>query len=52
LQKTGLESVWFKDSTDRTNGAFLILAALSVIAAALCIAIRRHPAFGAALSRS
>jgi MFS transporter, ACS family, tartrate transporter len=42
---------WFKDSTGSTNGAFLILAVVSAIAAALCVIIRRHPAFGVALTR-
>ena len=35
---------WFKDSTGSTDGAFLILASVSAIAAALCVTIRRHPA--------
>ena len=43
---------WFKDSTGTTNGAFLFLGTVSLIAAALCIAIRRHPAFGDLLTRS
>jgi sugar phosphate permease len=43
---------WFKDSTGTTNGAFLVLAAVSVIAAALSIAIRRHKAFAVALARA
>ena len=42
---------WFKDRSGSTNGAFLILAAVSILAAALCISIRHHPAFGAALTR-
>jgi MFS transporter, ACS family, tartrate transporter len=36
---------WFKDATGSPSGAFLILAAVSATAAAICIAIRRHPAF-------
>jgi ACS family tartrate transporter-like MFS transporter len=36
---------WFKDTTGGTSGAFLILAAVSASSAALCVAIRRHPAF-------
>jgi ACS family tartrate transporter-like MFS transporter len=43
---------WFKETTGSTSGAFLILAAVSASAAALCIAIRRHPAFAVALARS
>jgi MFS family permease len=43
---------WFKDTTSSTNAAFLILAAGSITAAALCIAIRRHPAFAVSLTRS
>lgn len=38
----------FKGATDSTNGAFLILAALSLAAAILCLFIRRHPAFAPA----
>jgi ACS family tartrate transporter-like MFS transporter len=36
---------WFKDTTGSTSGAFLLLAAVSALAATLCIVIRRHPAF-------
>jgi ACS family tartrate transporter-like MFS transporter len=39
---------WFKDATGSTNGAFLILASLSLCAAGLCMGIRHHPAFRAA----
>jgi ACS family tartrate transporter-like MFS transporter len=39
---------WFKDRTGSTSGAFLTLAAVSMAAAALSIAIRRHPAFAIA----
>jgi MFS transporter, ACS family, tartrate transporter len=42
---------WFKDTTGSTSGAFLILAAVSASAAALCITIRHHPAFAVALAR-
>jgi ACS family tartrate transporter-like MFS transporter len=42
---------WFNDSTGSTEGAFLVLAAVSATAAALCIIIRRHPAFAFALAR-
>jgi ACS family tartrate transporter-like MFS transporter len=41
---------WFNDSTGSTEGAFLVLAAVSVAAAALCMAIRRHPGFALAQS--
>jgi ACS family tartrate transporter-like MFS transporter len=36
---------WFKDATGSTNGAFLVLACLSLSAAALCLVLRRQPAF-------
>ena len=36
---------WFKDATGSTSGAFLILAAFSLGAAALCLVLRRQPAF-------
>jgi ACS family tartrate transporter-like MFS transporter len=43
---------WFKERTGSTSGAFLILAGLCLSAAGLCVALRRHPSFGAALARS
>ena len=36
---------WFKDATGSTGGAFLILAALSLGAAVLCLALRRQAVF-------
>jgi ACS family tartrate transporter-like MFS transporter len=42
---------WFKDKSGSTSGAFLILAAVSASAAALCMVIRRHPAFDVELGR-
>jgi ACS family tartrate transporter-like MFS transporter len=36
---------WFKDATGSTRGAFLVLAGLPVVAAALCVfVLRRQPA--------
>jgi ACS family tartrate transporter-like MFS transporter len=35
---------WFKDATGSTSGAFLVLAGLPVVAAALCVfVLRRQP---------
>jgi ACS family tartrate transporter-like MFS transporter len=42
---------WFKDANGSASGAFLILAAVSALAATLCMAIRRHPAFAVAPTR-
>ena len=42
---------WFQDTAGGTRGAFLILAGVSATASALCIAIRRHPAFAVTISR-
>lgn len=39
---------WFQDTTGGTTGAFLILAALSLGAAALCLVLRRQQAFAIA----
>jgi ACS family tartrate transporter-like MFS transporter len=36
---------WFKDATGSTSGAFLVLAGSSLSAAALCLMLRRQPAF-------
>ena len=36
---------WFKDATGSTSGAFLLLAGVSLIAAVLCLVLRRQPAF-------
>jgi ACS family tartrate transporter-like MFS transporter len=36
---------WFKDATGSTSGAFLILAALSLGAAVLCLVLRRQAVF-------
>jgi ACS family tartrate transporter-like MFS transporter len=36
---------WFKDRTGSTSGAFLVLAEVSLVAAALCVVLRREPAF-------
>jgi ACS family tartrate transporter-like MFS transporter len=33
---------WFKDATGSTRGAFLVLAGLPVVAAALCVFVLRH----------
>jgi ACS family tartrate transporter-like MFS transporter len=43
---------WFKDATGSTKGAFLILACLSLSAAALCLVLRREPAFAASARRT
>jgi ACS family tartrate transporter-like MFS transporter len=43
---------WFKEASGSTSGAFLILATLSLSAATLCVVLRRHPAFTAALVRA
>jgi MFS transporter, ACS family, tartrate transporter len=40
---------WFKDATGSTTGAFLVLASLSLGAAALCLVLRHEPAFAAPL---
>jgi ACS family tartrate transporter-like MFS transporter len=36
---------WFKDTTGSTSGAFLVLAGVSLTAAALCLALRWQLAF-------
>jgi ACS family tartrate transporter-like MFS transporter len=44
---------WFKDTTGSASGAFLLLAGLSLIAAALCVLVlRRQPALAARPRRS